>query len=304
MASATELSPSRRRRVRPGPALLAVVASLSAFVSAQSPGRGPSTRPCSRVPTTTRRTSGCGCPARPTRCERCSCWCRAPTPTVAPKPATRRGGPLPHVIAWRWSHASSPTGRRTAVHRRGTRTPRKAAVRPCSTPWAHWRCRRSAPRLPPRRFCSGGCSAGGQFNYELVAWKPERVLAFVVNKGGIYYTALAPRAARSVPGILFTGEKDLWSRNDTIEGLFAVNRRAGALWALAEEPNAAHVVGRLRETAMVLFEDVLDLRLGGTSGTGAPNNWRRRTASSATSPPGPSRRQRALSPGSDRVAAH
>jgi hypothetical protein len=47
-------------------------------------------------------------------------------------------------------------------------------------------------------------SAGGQFNYEFVAWRPERVLAFVVNKGGIYYSALLPQAARNVPGILFT----------------------------------------------------------------------------------------------------
>ncbi|HVX41933.1 MAG TPA: hypothetical protein VHB25_20395, partial [Gemmatimonadaceae bacterium] len=39
-----------------------------------------------------------------------------------------------------------------------------------------------------------GMSAGGQFDYEFAAWKPERVLAFVVNKGGIYYTALTPRA--------------------------------------------------------------------------------------------------------------
>ena len=37
-----------------------------------------------------------------------------------------------------------------------------------------------------------GQSAGGQFNYEFTCWKPERVLAFVVNKGGIYYTHLAP----------------------------------------------------------------------------------------------------------------
>jgi ankyrin repeat protein/poly(3-hydroxybutyrate) depolymerase len=110
-------------------------------------------------------------------------------------------------------------------------------------------------------FLLWGMSAGGQFNYEFTVWRPERVLAFVVNKGGIYYTALAPRASRSVPGLFFTGEKDLWSRNDTLKGLFAVNRRAGALWALAEEPGAAHVVGRSREMAMMFFEDVLGLRL-------------------------------------------
>jgi poly(3-hydroxybutyrate) depolymerase len=117
------------------------------------------------------------------------------------------------------------------------------------------------PELAAAPFLLWGMSAGGQFNYEFVVWKPDRVLAFVVNKGGIYYTALAPRASRSVPGILFIGEKDLWSRNDTISGLFAVNRRAGALWALAEEPGAAHIVGRSREVAMLFFEDVLGMRL-------------------------------------------
>ena len=42
--------------------------------------------------------------------------------------------------------------------------------------------------------------AGGEFNYELALWKPERVIGFVVNKGGIYYSALADEAAREVPG--------------------------------------------------------------------------------------------------------
>jgi dienelactone hydrolase len=106
-----------------------------------------------------------------------------------------------------------------------------------------------------------GMSAGGQFNYEFVAWKPERVAAFVVNKGGIYYTALMSQASRNVPGILFIAGKDLESRISTITGLFALNRRAGALWALAEEPNVAHVVGRSRDVAIVFFEDALKLRL-------------------------------------------
>ena len=50
-----------------------------------------------------------------------------------------------------------------------------------------------------------GMSAGGQFDYEFASWKPERVVAFVVNKGGIYYTALTPRATREVPALLFIG---------------------------------------------------------------------------------------------------
>lgn len=107
-----------------------------------------------------------------------------------------------------------------------------------------------------------GMSAGGEFNYEFAAWKPERVAAFVVNKGGIYYTALAPRATREVPALLFIGGKDLDSRISTITGLFAVNRRAGALWALTEEPSAAHIVGRSRDLSIMFFDDVLPLRLG------------------------------------------
>jgi poly(3-hydroxybutyrate) depolymerase len=117
------------------------------------------------------------------------------------------------------------------------------------------------PELATVPFLLWGMSAGGEFNYEFVAWKPERVLAFVVNKGGIYYTALASQAARNVPGVLFIGGKDLDSRIHIITGLFDLNRRAGAQWALAEEPSVAHVVGRSNELAKVLYEDVLNLRL-------------------------------------------
>jgi dienelactone hydrolase len=118
------------------------------------------------------------------------------------------------------------------------------------------------PEIAAAPLLLWGMSAGGEFNYEFVAWKPERVIAFVVNKGGIYYTALASHAARNVPGILFVGGKDLEFRTNTIVGLFAVNRRGGALWALAEEPAAAHIVGRSRDLAMIFFEDVLPHRLG------------------------------------------
>jgi poly(3-hydroxybutyrate) depolymerase len=106
-----------------------------------------------------------------------------------------------------------------------------------------------------------GMSAGGQINYELVAWKPERIAAFVVNKGGIYYSALVSQASREVPGILFVGGKDLEFRTNTIVGLFAVNRRGGALWALAEEPAAAHIVGRSRDMALIFFDEIIPLRL-------------------------------------------
>src|SRR6185436_7453023 len=100
-----------------------------------------------------------------------------------------------------------------------------------------------------------------QFNYEFAAWKPERVAAFVVNKGGIYYSALTSAAARNVPAILFTGGKDLEFRVNTIVGLFAVNRRGGALWTLADEPGVGHAIGKSQQMTMMFFEDLLPLRL-------------------------------------------
>lgn len=106
-----------------------------------------------------------------------------------------------------------------------------------------------------------GMSAGGQFDYEMAVWKPEKVAAFIVNKGGIYYTALTPRETRAIPAMLFIGGKDLEQRVHTITGLFALNRRGGALWALAEEPGVAHVVGKSRDVSMFFFEDVLSARL-------------------------------------------
>jgi dienelactone hydrolase len=108
-----------------------------------------------------------------------------------------------------------------------------------------------------------GMSAGGEFNYEFVAWKPERVVAFVVNKGNVYYTALASEAARRVPGLLFTGEQDLEYRIQAVTGLFGINRRAGALWALTQEPGVGHAVARSRDLAAMLFDDMISARLPG-----------------------------------------
>lgn len=126
------------------------------------------------------------------------------------------------------------------------------------------------PELANAPLLFWGMSAGGQLDYEFAAWQPERVIAFVVNKGGIYYTALTSRATRAVPALLFIGGKDLESRINTITGLFALNRRGGALWALTEEPDAAHVIGRSRDLAIEFFDDVLPLRLDAGSGALKP----------------------------------
>ena len=45
-------------------------------------------------------------------------------------------------------------------------------------------------------------------------------------------------------------------------GYWRVNRRAGALWAIAEEPGVTHAVGRSIEMSLIFFDEVLPLRLG------------------------------------------
>jgi poly(3-hydroxybutyrate) depolymerase len=145
--------------------------------------------------------------------------------------------------------------------------------------------RASHPEAAAAPLLMWGMSAGGQFNFEFVGWKPERVAAFIVNKGGIYYSALLPKAARDVPGLLFVGDKDLQSRIDTITGLFAVNRRGGARWALVVEPGAAHVVGRSKDFGALFFEEVLTLRgEGGVEGAGFVGDLKAQTYQPAANP--------------------
>ena len=105
-----------------------------------------------------------------------------------------------------------------------------------------------------------GLSAGGEFNYEFACWQPARVAAFVVNKGGYYFTHLAPAATRAVPGIFFVGGKDEAFRIQSIQGIFAVNRQAGAAWKLIVEPDAGHEQGKTRDLALKFFAEVLSRR--------------------------------------------
>jgi len=104
-------------------------------------------------------------------------------------------------------------------------------------------------------------SAGGEFNYEFACWKPERVIAFVVNKGGVYYSALAPAATRATPGLLFTGEKDLETRTNIIKGIFDMNRRFGAVWAYGNEPGMKHELGKSKQLAAQFFNTIIKMRM-------------------------------------------
>jgi len=106
-----------------------------------------------------------------------------------------------------------------------------------------------------------GQSAGGQFNYEFACWKPEKILSFVVNKGGYYHTAIAPVAARKIPAIFFVGDDDLYYRKDIIKGIYSMNRKLGAFWTLIEERNTKHEFKASKFLAIQYFENIIPLRL-------------------------------------------
>lgn len=107
-----------------------------------------------------------------------------------------------------------------------------------------------------------GFSAGGEFNYELACWlapqQPKRIRAFVVNKGGIYYTALAPQEARDIPAIFFTGGRDDIWRQRVLSGIFTVNHIAGCEWKEHIEKSVSHMIGVSQDMTMQLFDRVLE----------------------------------------------
>ena len=117
------------------------------------------------------------------------------------------------------------------------------------------------PELEFAPLALWGMSAGGEFNYEFACWNPERVIAFVVNKGGVYYSALASKATWEVPGIFFIGSEDSPYRNNIVKGLFSINRRFGAKWIFVEETNVAHEFEKSKEFSQFYFDIIIPLRV-------------------------------------------
>ena len=117
------------------------------------------------------------------------------------------------------------------------------------------------PELADAPIAHWGISAGGQLGYELACWIPHRTITFTLNKGGAYYTALAPRAARQVPALLYIGLQDSPFRTGIVKGIHSMNRRADALWALTPEPDAGHAVARSLDLSEIYLDEVIPLRL-------------------------------------------
>ena len=106
-----------------------------------------------------------------------------------------------------------------------------------------------------------GFSAGGQFNYEFASWKPEKVISFVVNKGGYYSTAITSKETQKVPGIFIIGENDLYYRNNLILGIYSSNRSQGAIWTLITEKETKHAPKNSKALSISFFESIMPKRL-------------------------------------------
>lgn len=116
------------------------------------------------------------------------------------------------------------------------------------------------PEIADASIALWGHSAGGQFNFNFANWKPERVVAFIANKGGYYGDTIAP-ATRKIPALWILGEKDTELRVKNITAKFEDGRKRGALWALVPEPNEGHGLGRSKDIGMVFIEEVLAVRI-------------------------------------------
>lgn len=125
------------------------------------------------------------------------------------------------------------------------------------------------PELAFTTLFLDGWSWGGQFGYHFTKWRPERVIGFVTQKGGLHDTSPAG-AAIEVPGYLVIGELDLPYRIENLTGIFEAHRPLGAKWVLAMEPGAWH--GRVTDRNLLddFFHTAAAHRLPATIPPAAP----------------------------------
>lgn len=108
-----------------------------------------------------------------------------------------------------------------------------------------------------------GFSGAGQMAYEYNAWKPERTIAYSLNKGRYYTTEISSDQARRTPGILFAGQNDPEPlRRQNIEEVYRENKGApgGALWAYMLEQGKVHEEGDVDHVLLKFFHNMIRLR--------------------------------------------
>ncbi len=117
------------------------------------------------------------------------------------------------------------------------------------------------PEISDAPFIIFGCSNGGQMAHSYNTLRPEKCIAFLVDKGGYYINPIPDTSALKTPGLLVAGDQDLQYRIDAINDLFYDNRPRGALWSHILAQNTGHV--RVTETHnmfLILSQAAYELR--------------------------------------------
>ncbi|MCC5841282.1 MAG: DUF2341 domain-containing protein [Opitutales bacterium] len=104
-----------------------------------------------------------------------------------------------------------------------------------------------------------GHSMGGQQAYGMARRIPDRMIAFIVNKGANYVKE-AGVDPWHIPALIMAGENDSDLRRNNIRNLYLEGRAEGAPWVWMEEYRQGHGVGNSMHIAFGYFEEILPLR--------------------------------------------
>ena len=115
------------------------------------------------------------------------------------------------------------------------------------------------PELAHAPWAPIGFSNGGQMSYGFNSLRPDKVIAFIANKGCCYNDRSPSEAALKTPGLLIAGENDTRVRRDSIRGLFDDNRPRGALWAWVEQETFGHA-GSADRIVLPFMSEAIRLR--------------------------------------------
>ena len=101
-----------------------------------------------------------------------------------------------------------------------------------------------------------GYSAGGIFNHNFSVDYPDRVSAFVVNKGGGAYIK-GNKEFYKIPGLFFLGENDKEFRKSNIRASYKEGVGHDAPWLLIRESGVEHNLGRSVELSLEFFSKII-----------------------------------------------
>lgn len=118
----------------------------------------------------------------------------------------------------------------------------------------------SHPELANAPLLLEGFSNGGYFSFTFAHWKPERTIAFCVNKSG-FASAPLDAAFLAVPGFLIWGSEEPANNvPSVIHSLVQKGRGQHALWAELREWGAQHEEGSAERAFAPFFAEMVAAR--------------------------------------------